>query len=210
MRQSDVCRYRLPVQAFGKRNLPGAVGEGFGRSAPGKLKPDATREKRPRVDSVLEERILPVVRRGEHKEHMRRDGIEERQQSPDDIGAQSVGFVHDVGAARLRPERPERHLFGDIPDASGRHFRRVKFRHVEVGGLSKLFKWKKGAVEGGGMWQVFRDGLRLTCIPFDEVLRLERMNPDAPNNCTEWIYDEYESRMDLHRLTDELRMLFVE
>jgi hypothetical protein len=134
--QSHVCRDRLAVELFGLRDLADALGEGLGKVAPGEFQADATGEKRPRVYRVLEERFLPVVRGGEHEQDMRRDRFEEREESADDVRPKAVGFVHDPGAARLRPESAERHFVGDLSDARGRHVRRVELRHVEgVGDL---------------------------------------------------------------------------
>lgn len=54
--------------------------------------------------------------------------------------------------------------------------------------MGKLFKWDKGIVEGDGFWQTFKDGCRLTVIPFDQVCRLEQLDDETPNNGLTWNY----------------------
>lgn len=54
--------------------------------------------------------------------------------------------------------------------------------------MGKLFKWDKGIVEGDGFWQYFKDGCRLTVIPFDQVCRLEQLDDETPNNGLTWNY----------------------
>ena len=99
VRQSDVCRDWLSVETFSKRDLSGSCGEGLGQSAPGEFKADATRQERPRVHCALEERFLPVIRRGEYEQDMRGDRFEEHQESPDDTpGRRSAEFLQ-----RCRP-----------------------------------------------------------------------------------------------------------
>jgi arylsulfatase A-like enzyme len=51
-------------------------------------------------------------------------------------------------------------------------------RGQAIHAMDKLYKWDKSIVDGGGFWTVWRDGHRLTYIPFDDDLRFEIVDPD--------------------------------
>ncbi len=70
--------------------------------------------------------------------------------------------------------------------------------------MGKLYKWNKGLVEGAGFWQCFRDGHRLTAIPFGGIYRLERLDPDAPTDGLVWNHAAVEDPDRLEAMLGEL------
>ena len=48
--------------------------------------------------------------------------------------------------------------------------------YSRYGFMEKLFKWERSIIEGGGFWMVWRDGYRLTYLPFDNDLRFEKID----------------------------------
>jgi arylsulfatase len=51
-------------------------------------------------------------------------------------------------------------------------------RGQAIHAMTKLYKWDKSIVDGGGFWTVWRDDHRLTYIPFDDDVRFEIVDPD--------------------------------
>jgi len=73
-----------------------------------------------------------------------------------------------------------------------------------IAALEKLLKWEKGIVEGGGFWMLFRDGYRLTYLPFDEELNFETLASPQPIDGTRWDYKACSDLKALHACVDEL------
>lgn len=75
---------------------------------------------------------------------------------------------------------------------------------VENEYLGKLFKWDKSIVEGAGFWQSFREGYRLTVIPFDHVCRLEQKDATNRTDGLVWNYQPSDDRDQMERMLREL------
>ncbi|MBI1338094.1 MAG: sulfatase-like hydrolase/transferase [Phycisphaera sp.] len=98
-------------------------------------------------------------------------------------------------------------FFTPVPSQTRQAYIRTLFDDaavIERQYLGKLFKWDKGIIEGAGFWQSFRDGYRLTVIPFDKICRLEKKDASNPTDGLVWHYPPSSDRDQMERMLREL------